>query len=49
LQEVLSLAKHGCQYIQIDEPVLMRYPEKAHHYGVTDVARCFKGKYLNFF
>ena len=41
--EILSLAKHGCKHIQLDEPVLMRYPEKALEYGVTDVIKCFEG------
>jgi len=42
-QEILSLAKHGCKYIQLDEPVLMRYPEKALDYGVNDTIKCFEG------
>ena len=42
--EILSLAKHGCKHIQLDEPVLMRYPEKALEYGVTDVIKCFEGQ-----
>ena len=44
-QEILSLAKHGCKYIQLDEPVLMRYPEKALDYGVNDTIKCFEGIY----
>ena len=47
-QEILSLAKHGCQYIHLDEPVLMRYPENALEYGVKDVSRCFEGKAISF-
>ena len=43
--EILSLAKHGCKHIQLDEPVLMRYPKKALEYGVTDVIKCFEGTY----
>ena len=43
-QEILSLAKHGCQIIQLDEPVLMRYPDQAVGHGVADVARCFESK-----
>ena len=42
--EILSLAKHGCKNIHLDEPVLMRYPEKALDYGVKDVIKCFEGK-----
>ena len=41
--EILSLAKHGCKHIQLDEPVLMRYPDKALDYGVNDVIKCFEG------
>jgi len=41
--EILSLAKHGCKNIHLDEPVLMRYPEKALDYGVRDVIKCFEG------
>ena len=41
--EILSLAKHGCKNIHLDEPVLMRYPEKALDYGVKDVIKCFEG------
>ncbi len=43
LQEILSLANHGCKVIQVDEPVLMRYPDQAIAYGVDDVIRCFQG------
>ena len=32
--------------LQLDEPVLMRYPEKALEYGVTDVIKCFEGTYI---
>ena len=42
-REILSLVKHGCQVIQLDEPVLMRYPDQAIAYGVQDVQRCFEG------
>ena len=44
-REILSLAKHGCKNIQLDEPVLMRYPEKALDYGVNDTIKCFEGIY----
>ena len=27
--------------IHIDEPVIMRYPEKALNYGIDDVTKCF--------
>lgn len=41
--EILSLVKHGCKVIQLDEPVLMRYPKQAIAYGIKDVQRCFEG------
>ena len=34
---------NGCKHIQVDEPVLMRYPDVAIEYGVTDVEKCFEG------
>ena len=45
--EILSLAQHGCKNIHLDEPVLMRYPEKALDYGVKDVIKCFKGEFID--
>ena len=42
-QEVLGLARAGCQYIQLDEPVMMRYPEKALAFGLDNLAKCFAG------
>merc|ERR550534_1661513 len=42
-KEVLTLAESGCTHIQIDEPVLMRYPDNAFEYGVDDLKQCFKG------
>ena len=42
-REVLALAAHGCQHIQVDEPVLMRYPDTALRHGVNDIAAVFNG------
>ena len=42
-QEILSLVEAGCQYIQVDEPVFARKPEKALEYGVENLERCFAG------
>ena len=42
-QEILSLVEAGCQYIQVDEPVFARKPEKALEYGVENLERCFDG------
>jgi 5-methyltetrahydropteroyltriglutamate--homocysteine methyltransferase len=41
--EVRALAQAGCVYIQIDEPVFARYPEKALAYGIENLERCFDG------
>lgn len=40
-QEVSALAEHGCTHIQIDEPVMMRYPDTALARGIDNVAACF--------
>ncbi len=42
-REVLALARAGCRYIQIDEPVFARYPQKALAFGVDGLERCFHG------
>ena len=42
-REILALAAHGCQNIQVDEPVLMRYPDIALKHGVKDIAAVFAG------
>jgi len=42
-EEILALAKHGCKCIQIDEPVMMRYPDIALKYGLDNLAACFEG------
>lgn len=41
--EVLSLAKAGCQHIQIDEPVFARYPADALAFGFENLERAFHG------
>lgn len=41
--EILSLAEAGCRYIQVDEPVFARQPERALRYGVRHLDRCFQG------
>eukprot|EP00164_Ancoracysta_twista_P007693 GFYU01010965.1.p1 GENE.GFYU01010965.1~~GFYU01010965.1.p1 ORF type:complete len:363 (+),score=124.68 GFYU01010965.1:100-1188(+) len=42
-REVLALVKSGCKYIQIDEPLFARMPEKALEYGIDNVNACFEG------
>lgn len=41
--EVRALAAAGCRWIQIDEPVFARAPDKALAYGIDLLARCFDG------
>jgi len=41
--EIQSLAKAGCRWIQIDEPLLVREPEKALSFGIENLERCFHG------
>ncbi len=40
-EEVLALVAAGCKYIQVDEPVFARYPDRALDYGMDNLARCF--------
>jgi 5-methyltetrahydropteroyltriglutamate--homocysteine methyltransferase len=41
--EIRALAAAGCRWIQVDEPVFARAPEKALAYGIDMLARCFHG------
>ena len=42
-KEVLALAETGCTWIQIDEPLFMRHPQKALEYGIKHLEKCFEG------
>ncbi len=42
-QEAHALAMAGCTWIQIDEPVFARYPDKALDFGIELLDRCFHG------
>jgi len=42
-KELLALAEYGCKVVQIDEPVLMRYPDEAWDYGIQNLAKCLDG------
>ena len=42
-QEVTALIAAGCQVIQFDDPVLLRYPEAAQAWGLQALERCFAG------
>jgi len=41
--EVRKLAQAGCLWIQIDEPIFAREPDKALAYGIDNIERCFYG------
>ena len=41
-QELLALVKAGCKHIQIDEPVMMRYPDKALSHGLDNLDKCLE-------
>jgi 5-methyltetrahydropteroyltriglutamate--homocysteine methyltransferase len=41
--EVAALVAAGCQVIQFDDPVLLRYPGAAQAWGVEALERCFAG------
>lgn len=41
-QEILDLVKHGCKFIQVDEPVFARYPEETLEYGLEVLKKCFR-------
>ena len=41
--EVRALAAAGCRWIQIDEPLFARYPEKALAFGIENLERAFQG------
>ncbi|HKK00463.1 MAG TPA: cobalamin-independent methionine synthase II family protein [Desulfotignum sp.] len=41
--EILRLARAGCRWVQVDEPLFARFPEKALAYGMENLERCFFG------
>jgi 5-methyltetrahydropteroyltriglutamate--homocysteine methyltransferase len=41
--EVAALIGAGCQAIQFDDPVLLRYPDAAQAWGLEALERCFAG------
>lgn len=41
--EVGALIKAGCRAIQFDDPVLLRFPERAREWGLKALERCFAG------
>ena len=41
--EIASLAEAGCRWIQVDEPVFARHPERALAFGFDLLSRCFHG------
>ena len=51
-REIRALSEAGCEYIQVDEPLIARKPEKALEYGIDHLKMCFevivKGKQINY-
>ncbi len=41
--EVRALAEAGCRWIQIDEPLFARWPDKTLAHGIENLERCFHG------
>ena len=41
--EIIKLAEAGCRWIQIDEPIFAREPDKALAFGIENIERCFHG------
>ena len=41
--EIRALAEAGCRWIQVDEPVFAREPDKALAFGIDNLERCFQG------
>jgi len=41
--ELKMLAEAGCKQIQVDEPVLVRYPERALSHGIDYLSQCLDG------
>ncbi|XP_022784714.1 uncharacterized protein LOC111325214 isoform X1 [Stylophora pistillata] len=42
-KEIKALVSAGCKVIQVDEPVLMRFPDEALEYGIDQLSTCFDG------
>lgn len=41
--EIRDLSGAGCKWIQLDEPLFARHPDKALAYGIENLERCFSG------
>lgn len=41
--EIRDLAEAGCKWIQVDEPLFARFPDKALAWGIENLERCFAG------
>ena len=42
-REIRDLAAAGCTWIQVDEPLFARHPDKALAFGIEALERCFAG------
>ena len=45
-REIRALSEAGCVYMQVDEPLIARKPEKALEYGIEHLKMCFEVKCL---
>ena len=43
-REIRALSEAGCVYIQVDEPLIARHPEKALDFGIDHLKMCFEVK-----
>ncbi|HSW99488.1 MAG TPA: hypothetical protein VLH38_00450 [Patescibacteria group bacterium] len=41
--EVAALIAAGCRVIQFDDPVLLRFPDRAKSWGIQSLEKCFEG------
>ena len=45
-REIRALSEAECVYIQVDEPLIAKKPEKALEYGIEHLKMCFEVKCL---
>ena len=48
-RKILELVAQGCKNVQIDKPVMMRYPHQTLQFGLDNLALCFEGYQILFF
>ena len=47
-REIRALSEAGCVYIQVDEPLIARKPDKALEYGIDHLKMCFEANGLSY-